>query len=165
MPRCFLAKQCNSKGYRPPDPDNRKWNSNEGIINQRNHTYIQSHHHIKRPGISVLLQNEKVPLTTLKAERSKSQKCKFVKSLLWSNIPLFLQVEPRAHNNVVIFQIPPLQYEIICLSQIERKPRPVLQIIRTVECPYRTYHCVPLPVSIILIVTANKRHDGKGVRG
>lgn len=30
MPRCFLAKQCNSKGYRPPDPDNRKWNSNEG---------------------------------------------------------------------------------------------------------------------------------------
>ena len=31
MPRCFLAKQCNSKGYRPPDPDNRKWNSNEGM--------------------------------------------------------------------------------------------------------------------------------------
>ena len=28
MPRCFLAKQCNGKGYRPPE--NRKWNSNEG---------------------------------------------------------------------------------------------------------------------------------------
>ena len=42
MPRCFLAKQCNSKGYRPPDPENRKWNSNEGsCINQSNHTFTK----------------------------------------------------------------------------------------------------------------------------
>ena len=56
MPRCFLAKQCNGKGYRPPG--DRKWNSNEGIITSSSLSSLSSsssshhqhyrHHHYHR---------------------------------------------------------------------------------------------------------------------